>query len=41
MDIMHDQLGCGRSFRLLNVIDDFNREALDLEVDFSHHRVAR
>lgn len=25
----------GRSFRLLNVIDDFNREALCIEVDFS------
>ena len=27
MDFMHDQLNDGRSFRLLNVIDDFNREA--------------
>jgi putative transposase len=35
MDFMHDQLGDGRSFRLLNVIDDFNREALSIEVDFS------
>ena len=35
MDFMHDQLGCGRSFRLLNVIDDFNREGLAIEVDFS------
>ena len=26
MDFMHDQLGDGRSFRLLNVIDDFNRD---------------
>ncbi len=25
----------GRSVRLLNVIDDFNREALAIEVDFS------
>lgn len=35
MDFMHDQLGSGRSFRLLNVIDDYNREGLDIEVDFS------
>ena len=35
MDFMHDQLSDGRSFRLLNVIDDFNREALGIEIDFS------
>ena len=35
MDFMHGQLEDGRSFRLLNVIDDFNREALSIEVDFS------
>ena len=35
MDFMHDQLQDGRSFRLFNVIDDFNREALGMEVDFS------
>jgi len=28
MDFMHDQLGDGRNFRLFNVIDDYNREAL-------------
>lgn len=35
MDFMHDQLSDGRSFRLLNVVDDFNREGLAIEVDLS------
>lgn len=35
MDFMHDQLANGRPFRLLNVIDDFNREGLGMEIDFS------
>lgn len=35
MDFMHDKLVDGRSFRTFNVLDDFNREALGLEVDFS------
>ncbi len=35
MDFMHDQLSDGRSVRLFNVIGDFNREALCIEVDFS------
>ena len=35
MDFMHDQLDDGRSYRLLNIIDDCNREGLGIEVDFS------
>ena len=35
MDFMHDQLRGSRSYRLFNVIDDYNREVLDMEVDFS------
>ena len=35
MDFMHDQLSDGRSFRLLNVLDDFNRKGLGIEADFS------
>ena len=35
MDFMHDQLSDGGSFRLFNVIDDFNREGLTIESDLS------
>ena len=35
MDFMADRLVDGRQFRLLNVLDDFNREGLGIEVDFS------
>lgn len=35
MDFMHDQLGDGRSFRAFNVIDDYNRQGLGIEIDFS------
>jgi putative transposase len=33
LDFMSDRLSNGRTFRTLNVIDDFNREALWIEVD--------
>jgi putative transposase len=35
MDFMADRLEDMRGFRLLNVVDDFNREGLGIEVDFS------
>jgi putative transposase len=35
MDFMHDQLADGRSIRLFNVINDFNREGLIIDIDFS------
>lgn len=35
MDFMHDQLADGRSYRLFNLIDDFNRETLAMDIDFS------
>ncbi len=35
MDFMHDYLADDRSLRLFDVIDDFNREGLGIEVDFS------
>ena len=35
MDFMADRLGDGRQFRLLNILDDFNREGLGIEIDFS------
>lgn len=43
MDFMHDQLADGRRLRLLNIVDDFTRECLSIEVDTSlgGRRVAR
>ncbi|STM95809.1 IS1400 transposase B [Escherichia coli] len=30
---MHDVLACGRRFRTFSVVDDFNHEALSIEID--------
>lgn len=35
LNLMADRLADGRAFRLLNVLDNFNREGLGIEVDFS------
>ncbi len=35
MDFMHDALSDGRRYRLFNVIDDFNREGLGMEIGLS------
>jgi putative transposase len=42
MDFMHDRTADGRSLKLFNVVDDYTRECLAIEVDTSigGHRVA-
>jgi len=35
MDFVHDELVTERKFRTLNIVDDFSREAIAIEVDFS------
>ena len=43
MDFMHDCLVHGKTFRTLNILDDFNREALQIAIDtsISSERVIR
>jgi hypothetical protein len=38
MDFINGSLDCGRKFRVLNVIDNFNREALLVDAGFSFPR---
>lgn len=35
VDFMHDALVCGRRFRTLNVVADFKREVLAIEIDLN------
>lgn len=35
LDFMSDALRDGRRFRTLNVLDDYNRQALGIDVDYS------
>jgi putative transposase len=43
VDFVHDQLGCGRQLRILNVVDDVTKECLAAVADtsISGRRVAR
>ena len=34
MDYVSDRLSNGRAFRILNIIDDYSRESLKIEIDF-------
>lgn len=37
MDFMHDQLEDGTTFRLPNVIDDYNREVIGKDDESAYH----
>lgn len=43
LDFVHDQFGCGRRFRVLNIVDDVTRECLAAipDTSISGKRVAR
>ena len=43
LDFVHDQLACGRRFRILNIVDDVTRECLAAipDTSISGNRVAR
>jgi putative transposase len=43
LDFVHDAVGCGRTIRVLSVVDGYTRECLALEVDtsFASRRVTR
>jgi putative transposase len=43
VDFVHDQLACGRRFRILNIVDDVTRECLPAipDTSISGRRVAR
>jgi transposase InsO family protein len=43
LDFVHDQFGCGRRFRVLNIVDDVTRECLAAipDTSISGRRVAR
>jgi transposase InsO family protein len=43
LDFVHDQLACGRRFRILDIVDDVTRECLAAmpDISISGKRVAR
>ncbi len=40
LDFMHDTLKNGHNVQTLNIIDDFNHQALENEVDYSHSGIS-